>query len=124
MQQPMLEAEDRIVGRNAVMEALRNGNYYATQGPEFYKIDFADGKLTAAFSPAVSVVAITNRYFGKFGTLPPAHGKTPGGPINEITLDFSDFVRNCRNNEKSGYIRLQIIDSNGRYAWTNPITIK
>lgn len=105
----------------SVMAALRNGSYYATQGPEFTGIEFTDGKLSASFSPAVSVIAVANRYSGQCAALPPTVGNNT--PISEATFDFTGFVHGCREAGVQGYIRLQIIDSNGRYAWTNPITV-
>ena len=42
------------------MTALRQGDFYATQGPEFHFLHFTDGVFSAEFSPCTEVIGLTN----------------------------------------------------------------
>lgn len=99
------------------MDALRKGNFYATQGPEFTRIDYKDDVFEAEFSPCVSVVGMTNPSIGYCATVPDMLGPDTGAP--EVTKCSFKLIRRT----KPTWFRLQIIDAKGKYAWTNPVIV-
>ena len=105
-------AEDKSKG--SVMDALKKGNFYSSQGPEFTRITFENGILSADFTPVISAIGVMKQYRGICQGIEDAEG--PGSEDKEIThfeSDLSSFHDN--------YIRLQLKDRNGRMAWSNPI---
>ena len=100
----------------AIMDALKNGSFYATQGPEIHKLALKNGIFEAEFSPCTSVSLMTN---GSRGFCPCAPGRDPEDPEKEIT----SFTFDTSNWEKGSYIRLQLRDKDGNFAWSNPIRL-
>ncbi|MBE6356926.1 MAG: PHP domain-containing protein [Lentisphaerae bacterium] len=99
---------------DALLDALRKGEFYSTEGPEFSRIEVKDGRFIAEFSPAVSAVLVSNRSTGYCETVPrwPLPGSEKG-PVTSIDVDLSRF-------SNSSYIRCQIKDPNGKMAWSMP----
>jgi len=97
-----------------VLEALRAGRYYATQGPEFSIIECRDRRFHAEFSEAVSAFIISNREQGTCVRSPrsPLPGHEPP-PVTSLDVDLSDYA-------PGSYVRGQITDAQGRMAWTQP----
>ncbi len=109
-------AEKRTL--ESVLDALRNGNFYASQGPEFRKLSFENGVFSAEFSPVVSAHLVMQASRGRIGLQPNQDG--PGTPFREIErmeFDLNDLP-------PGSYFRCQIIDRNGRFAWSNSIRIQ
>ncbi len=99
----MILSNDRSVG--GVMEALRAGRYYASQGPRFTRLSFENDIFEAEFTPCVEAIAVTKRSTG-YGEI--------GKMITSIKYDTSKL-------KPGDYVRCQIKDANGNYAWSNPI---
>ena len=97
-----------------LLDALRKGSYYATQGPEFSCIEVKDGILHAEFSEVVYAVAVGRFGSGKYVVMPdtPFHGDRLTCTSMNIPLDQI---------KKREFVRIQIRDANGNYAWSNPI---
>lgn len=104
----MVRAESLEV--RAIVDALRTGSFYATQGPviESLHVERADGQVTVriACSPVASIRFKGRTYTG-----------AALAPEDSDTLVEATYV--CRGNEK--YIRAEITDHEGRKAWTNPV---
>lgn len=100
-----------------VMAALRAGEFYCTQGPEFKSINVKDGYLEAEFSPCVEVIGASYTWRGY-----PAMVENMNGPEDGI-----QEISSCRIKLKydipNSAIRLQIKDRLGHYAWCNPVKI-
>ena len=97
-----------------LLDALRKGSFYATQGPEFSCIEVKDGILHAEFSEVVYAVAVGRFGTGKYAVMPdtPFHGDRLTCTSMSIPLDQI---------KKRDFVRIQIRDANGNYAWSNPI---
>lgn len=88
---------------SAILEALRRGAFYASCGPEIYDFYLEDDKAVILCSP---VEMIRFRHF----RVPYAERRGPG-----ITGHQTVPVKG------TNYIRAEIMDSQGRMAWTNPL---
>lgn len=88
----------------SILEALKNGYYYSSTGPEIYDIDIIPGdKVTVRCSPASRVFVV--------GTL--AHAvNVYGNGLREVTLRINRF--------DSPWGRIIVRDENGGRAWSNP----
>ncbi len=106
--------------RESVLEALRDGNFYGTAGPLVHEVEVEDGSVRVACSPARNVVLLTGVSAGtavNAGRLGYAHGgrvlaTSPDGLITEARLDLAP---------NAPYARVEVTDSAGRTAWTNPL---
>ena len=94
--------------RESVMEALRNGDFYASQGPEFTSITLEGDILRAEFTEC-EYAAFIRTNTGR------RHWGEPGKPLTSMELDVSDL------RGKNWYIRCCIRDAQGHYAWSNPV---
>lgn len=109
----MICAKERTV--ESVMDALRNGEFYATQGPEFYKFEIKDDTLTVEFSDVIDCC-----FMARTGRCCIAKSE-PQGPgsespvINSATLDLSERRTGVN------FVRCHICDAQGHHAWSNPI---
>ncbi len=112
----VIAAEDKSVA--SVMDALKHGRFYATMGPEFTKISF-DGKyFEASFSPCCEVIGLTNPSGGYCIQVDDMESYKSGR--KEIT-ECRFEVKPLENRNR--WVRLQIKDTEGRYAWSAPIVV-
>ena len=88
---------------SSILDALRRGAFYASCGPEIYDFYLEDDKAVILCSP---VDVIRFRHF----RVPYVEKRGPG-----IMAHQTVPVKG------TGYIRAEIMDSQGRMAWTNPI---
>ncbi len=99
----MVAAEKNVA---SVLEALKNGAFYSTTGPEIYDFWVEDKKTVhLKCSPVSRVRFIT-------GTRPT--GMVQGENMTE--LDYEIYKA-----EVAHYIRLELTDAQGHMAWTQPI---
>lgn len=108
----MILAEDK--SPESIVNALKNGNYYATQGPEFTRIELDGHMLHAEFTEVVSAVVVGRFASGCPVTVPGSPFPGEVRPCRELTVD----LRRCRT---AG--RIQLRDAAGNYAWSNPIPV-
>ena len=88
---------------SAILDALRRGAFYASCGPEIYDFYLEDEKAVIFCSP---VETIRFRHF----RVPYAERRGPGIMGHQTVPD-----------KGTNYIRAEIVDAQGRMAWTNPI---
>ena len=88
-----------------LLEALKRGDYYSSQGPEIHDISVNGSEVTIACSPAVAVVAV-----GAGTGAHSAHGQD----LKRVTLPLDAFG-------EDGHFRITVSDDRGRRAWSNPI---
>ncbi|MFO8082254.1 MAG: CehA/McbA family metallohydrolase [Armatimonadota bacterium] len=101
----MLKTEDR--SREAIYEALRAGNFYATMGPTIGSVEIDDLAVHVTSSPAVECFAVSPG---------PGKGSTnwrAGGGREETTSFEFDLKAG------SDPVRICVVDAQGRKAWTN-----
>jgi len=125
----MVHARER--SREAVLEALASGRYYATAGPRITGLQVEDGVLTVRCTPARAVAALANPHFGsqiRAGHHEIAYHaerlRTPDGQTAEGLID-GDLLTGARFTVGLGvrYFRIVVTDAQGRRAWSNPIWI-
>ena len=101
--------------REAVMDALRKGEFYATQGPEFHKFALEGDTLSVEFSDAAECCFIAKKGRRYIAARDPEELKKGAGIVNGAKLDLSG-MRTGDN-----FVRCHICDVQGRHAWSNPI---
>lgn len=103
--------------QKSLLKALKQGDFYASQGPTITRLSFVDGIFEADFSPCVEVIGMSNRSRGYLVAIPDQEG--PNEPCREVTTARFEVVRQ----NKPCWLRLQLRDAQGRYAWTAPIMV-
>lgn len=89
----------------AILEGIRTGAFYATQGPKIHQIEWNDAEIAIDCSPCQRVNLISN---GPAGRVTIAAGK----PLERAVFDITPAM---------DYVRLECQDAGGRTAWSNPI---
>jgi hypothetical protein len=106
--------------QEAVLDALRTGRFYGSTGPEIHDVEQDDGAVVVRCSPAESVTLFSGRYRGAR-----ANAGRLGYPNASRILerDTNGFITACRLEKPvlAPYGRLEVADSTGRRAWTNPL---
>ena len=98
----MVNAENNV---NAILKALEDGAFYSSTGPEIYDFYVKDGKAVVECSPAAMLRLHSDCHPTRLCQDP------EGKPVTRAEFDVSDY----------DYIRITVIDEQGRHAWTNPI---
>lgn len=91
-----------------VMDALRKGRFYATQGPQIHNIEAGGGTVRVTCSPAEYVIFYSARVFGRGRTV-----ETHGGTQAEYAVHPDDR-----------FIRVEVLDSAWRSAWASPFPVE
>ena len=99
-----VKAADR--SREAIMEALFNGAFYASTGPVIHDFGVEDGQAYVSCSDCREIHFVTypprgNSFFAEEGACLKAGAHTLTG--------------------REAYVRVVCVDSQGRWAWSNPI---
>ncbi len=92
----------------ALLRALKAGNFYSTQGPELRDVRIEGGKVIVECSAASSVVAIG---WGTGAKAVHGHSMTRAEVPLERLLN-------------SPWVRVAVIDAAGKRAWSNPIWLE
>ncbi|MBQ6823562.1 MAG: PHP domain-containing protein [Clostridia bacterium] len=100
----MIKAERLEYG--AVAEALLNGHFYASEGPEIHELYLEDGKVHIKTSDAVRIVMTTGFRYNKART-----AEQIGETINEAVFTL--------NQKDTDYVRIIVRDREGKEAYTN-----
>ena len=92
--------------RDAILAAIRAGNFYSSCGPEIRSIENTGGRITVRTSPVAFVRLVSHAWRGC------AVGSFDGRVMTEATLDIpGDWPYAC----------LEVEDAQGRLAWTNAL---
>lgn len=123
----MIHARER--SREAVMDALAQGRFYASAGPRITGISVEDGAITVRTTPVVAITAGANPPHG--GGVRAGHQevtyraqrlRTPDGQSFEGISDGESLTGAIfRPSPAARYVRITITDAQGRRAWSNPI---
>lgn len=91
-----------------LLDALKRGDYYSSQGPEIHDIAVEGGEVRVACSPAAWVSIA-----GSGSDSRCIHGRD----LRRATLPLECFGAD-------GWFRVTVTDHNGRRAWSNPIWLR
>jgi hypothetical protein len=122
----MVRARERAP--EAVLTALRSGACYASCGPVIRAIRFEGGELVVETSPARAIAAVGPPPYGArvnagahglalYGGRRRGESGLREGVIEGELLTYARFPRF----KGLRYLRVEVIDAQGRYAWSNPI---
>ena len=103
----MIKAEK--LDYRTITKALEDGNFYASFGPEIKELWFEDGKLHVTCSDAVRITC-NHRYRRGLAVYAPK-----GETINEAVFEIP---------EEYGFVRVTVVDAQGRCADTNAYDLK
>jgi hypothetical protein len=105
---------------SAVLEALRVGRFYGSAGPVIHDVEVGDGEVVLRCSPARSVTLLCGRTSGtavNAGRL----GYRYGADVLETTGDGWIVAARLDLPPTAPFARIEVSDSKGRRAWTNPV---
>lgn len=110
----------------AIMEALQNGDFYATQGPRFYDIEIEDEQVTVEFSDDVeTVIFLSNSPWGR-NNVQTFKTQSRDGYYPMISAAGGHKRRQAvyvaGSQEK--YVRIELIGKNGKKAWSSPFPLR
>ncbi len=97
---------------DALLDALKKGHYYSSQGPQIHSISIEELYLNIECSP-VDTIAVA----GGTSRTARAHGRS----ITEASIDLSQLRLGFTLADPSPWLRVTIIDNEGKKAWSNPI---
>ena len=98
-----VQVKSESLDPDALVEALKVGDYYSSTGPEIYDVDVIAGdKVRVRCSPASRVFVTGKGYTA---------ASESGNGLTEIELDISGF--------NSPYGRVTVRDAKGGRAWSN-----
>ena len=106
--------------QSAVLEALRSGSFYSSMGPLVHELRVEDARVEVRCSPCRRVTLCTGRQRGSSVTAGP-FGYRFRGDILEESEEGEITHAHLERPADSRYGRLELVDSRGRKAWTNPL---
>ena len=114
----MVRAAER--SQRAVLDALRAGLAYFSQGPEIRSIERSSDGVVVECSPARSVLLQSEEELGIAVSI--GHGGRRQGTV--IATDGQGLITSVRFELPAPtvrYARVTVVDAQGRRAWSNPI---
>lgn len=86
-----------------LLEALKAGNFYASQGPEIHDVSLGGDAIAITCSPVVRAFVV-----GSGSTSRRVHGEG----MTEVSVPIDGL--------RSPWLRVAVVDAHGRHAWTHP----
>ena len=109
----MVKAE--ALDPDALLAALKSGQFYSSQGPRFHDIDVTLKEVRVECSPVDTIAILTGTSRGLNVT---------GRHITSAVFDIASSLQKAWVQTKPDqWFRIAIIDRDGRRAWTNPIWV-
>lgn len=102
----MLKAKQLTV--DAVMDALRAGSYYSSCGPVFEDFRIEGDSAIVKCSPVMEICFMGQNTYSRNFTAP------KNSPITSASYKLPKKIK---------WVRAEIVDADGKHAWTNPIII-
>ena len=97
----------RSLTTEGILNAMREGSFYASQGPRIKSIEFEQGRVHVRCSSDVTRVSFfTNTPWG-------------AGAVQEIRGGRASY----RVNSSDTYVRVELKDAEGRRAWSSPFEV-
>ena len=100
----MVNAEE--LSKKAIKDALLKGDYYASQGPLFYSIEYNDEVVEVKCQEVETIVFYSN---------------TVWCPDRVFTGGVDCATYKIKPTDQ--YVRIELIDSNGNMAWSSPFFV-
>ena len=97
--------KSEINNQESLLEALKNGHYYSSQGPDFKNIKVQEGRLEVLCSPVEKIIV------SGYGSATTYKHKS----------NMESALFNLALLPQKKWLRITIIDKKGNRAWTNPI---
>jgi hypothetical protein len=94
----------------ALLESMKAGRYYSTQGPQLRELIVDGGRLRVETDEAYAISLTGGGDRWQRGS---EHHGGVGAPITEAEFDLSPF--------RGSYCRITVVDQAGRRAWSNPV---
>jgi hypothetical protein len=110
-----VEVKAESLDPDALLAALKAGQFYSSQGPRLIDVDFTPGEIRVECSPAHSIALLTgtSRALSRVGS-----------HITDATFDLTNVAKQAWADPGAPkWFRVVVIDAAGRRAWTNPIWI-
>ncbi len=95
---------------NSVLESLKEGSFYSTQGPRFTTIRVDRAEIEISCSPVQEVRWRTRGSCGFVDRAPRSENLT----TSRLPAWFRPL----------GYVRIELVDDHGRRAWSNPFFLQ
>jgi len=89
---------------DSLLESLKAGHFYSSQGPELLDVSVEGEEIRVRCSPVNAIFASGRGPLGR-------HQRGPG--ITEATFPLEPFA--------NSFVRITVVDSAGKKAWSNPI---
>ncbi len=105
-----VEVHSERLDPDALLESLKAGRYYSTQGPSFREL-LVDGERLRVQTSEAYAISLTGGG-DRWQSGSERHGDV-GAPIAEADFDLTPF--------RGSYCRVTVVDSAGRRAWSNPV---
>lgn len=99
-----IEVKSQWLDPDALLAALKAGEYYTTQGPELLDISISGGNLRVVCSSADAIFVSGRGSVAR---------QARGSGLTQASFPISPFA--------GDYFRVTILDALGRRAWSNPI---
>lgn len=99
-----VEVKTTSLDPDALLDALKGGRFYSTQGPKILDLALEDGQIRVDCTPARAVI------FGGYG---PASDRAHGVSLTSARVPIDQF--------RGSYVRVTVIGLDGKRAWSNPI---
>jgi hypothetical protein len=100
------------LGPEVLLDALKQGHYYSSQGPQIHDISVSGNEINITCSPVDNITVLC----GNSRTLV-RNAKS----ITEATLDLRKLETGWLLTKQSPWFRVVLIDHAGKRAWSNPI---
>jgi hypothetical protein len=108
-----IEVKAESLDPDALLEALKAGHFYASQGPRLLDVDFSPEEIRVDCSPVNSIALLTgtSRALSRIGS-----------HITSANFDIANVAKQAWADPGAAkWFRVVVIDAAGRRAWTNPI---
>ena len=102
----MIKADE--LTHNSLMQSIKDGQFYSSQGPQIHNIYIEDGYITVECSEAQSIFVLTADRHG-------AVYHQDDGKCTKMTFKLEDWF---------GYVRFEIFDKERKMAMSNPYFLK
>lgn len=90
---------------DALLAALKDGEFYSSTGPEITNIEILGDEILVECSAASRILVTGNGALSR---------RVQGNDVKQATFPVGPF-------REHGWMRVTVIDANGKRAWSNPI---